>query len=35
MKFLTFLKKVFISKFWIKAICLILALLVVVVLNIT
>lgn len=34
MKFAEFLKKVFISKFWIKAISLILALLVVVLLNI-
>ncbi len=34
MKFLNFLKRVFISKFWIKAICLILATLVVALLNI-
>ncbi len=35
MKFLTFLKNVFVSKFWIKAICLVLAFLVVLALNIT
>ena len=34
MKFVQFLKNVFISKFWIKAISLILAVLVVVLLNI-
>ncbi len=33
MKFGKFLKNVFISKFWIKAICLILAVFVVLVLN--
>lgn len=34
MKFVQFLKKVFISKFWIKAISLLLALFVVLVMNI-
>jgi len=34
MKFLQFLKKVFISKFWIKAIALLLAVIVVILLNI-
>ena len=34
MKFLTFLKNVFVSKFWIKAICLVLALLLVFIINI-
>lgn len=34
MKFMNFLKKVFVSKFWIKAITLILAVLVVLVLNV-
>lgn len=34
MKFLTFLKNVFISKFWIKAIALLLAFAVVILLNI-
>ncbi len=34
MKFMQFLKKVFISKFWIKALSLLLALFVVVLLNI-
>ncbi len=34
MKFMQFLKNVFISKFWIKALSLLLALLVVVLLNI-
>lgn len=34
MKFLNFLKNVFVSKFWIKAICLVLAILIVLVLNI-
>lgn len=33
MKFLDFLKKVFVSRFWIKAISLILAVLVVLVIN--
>ncbi len=33
MKFVNFLKNVFISKFWIKAICLIMALFVVLVMN--
>lgn len=33
MKFVRFLKNVFVSKFWIKAICLVLAFLVVLVLN--
>ncbi len=32
--FIRFLKNVFISKFWIKAICLILALFVVILLNV-
>lgn len=34
MKFAEFLKKVFVSKFWIKAIALLLALIVVILLNI-
>lgn len=34
MKFLEFLKKTFISKFWIKAISLLLALFVVILLNV-
>lgn len=34
MKFVNFLKNVFVSKFWIKAITLLLALLVVLVINI-
>ena len=34
MKFLTFLKKVFVSKFWIKAVCLLLAFFLVLVINI-
>jgi len=34
MKFLEFLKNVFISKFWIKALCLILSVLVAILLNI-
>ena len=34
MKFFTFLKNVFVSKFWIKAICLLLAVFLVVVINI-
>lgn len=34
MKFVTFLKNVFISKFWIKAVSLLLALFVVLLLNI-
>lgn len=34
MKFLRFLKDVFVSKFWIKAICLLLALFVVLILYI-
>lgn len=34
MKFLQFLKKVFVSKFWIKAIALLLAVIVVILLNI-
>ncbi len=34
MRFAKFLKDVFVSKFWIKALCLVLALLVVLVLNI-
>ena len=33
MKFGRFLKNVFVSKFWIKAICLVLAVLVVIILN--
>lgn len=33
MKFGRFLKNVFVSKFWIKAICLVLAVLIVVILN--
>ena len=35
MKFLTFLKNLFISKFWIKAICLLLAIFLVIILNIS
>jgi len=34
MKFARFLKNVFVSKFWIKALCLLLSLLVVLVLNV-
>lgn len=34
MKFVEFLKRVFVSKFWIKAICLVLAFLIVLALNI-
>ncbi len=34
MKFITFLKNTFVSKFWIKAISLILAIVVVILLNI-
>ena len=34
MKFLEMLKKIFVSKFWIKAICFLLALFVVVVINV-
>lgn len=34
MKFFEFLKNVFVSKFWIKAICLLLAVFIVVVMNI-
>ncbi len=34
MKFLEFLKSVFISKFWIKALCLIISVLVALLLNI-
>ena len=34
MKFVKFLKKVFVSQFWIKAICFVLAFLVVLALNI-
>lgn len=34
MKFVEFLKEVFVNKFWIKAICLILSLFVVLVLNV-
>ncbi len=33
MKFLNFLKNVFVSKFWIKAICLLMAVFVVLVMN--
>ncbi len=33
MKFINFLKNVFVSKFWIKAICLLMALFVVLVMN--
>ena len=34
MKFVEFLKNTFVSKFWIKAICLVLAFLVVLILNV-
>jgi hypothetical protein len=34
MKFLTFLKNVFVSKFWIKAICMAIAVFVVFIINI-
>ncbi len=34
MKFVNFLKNVFVSKFWIKAICLVMAVFVVLVMNI-
>lgn len=34
MKFVMFLKNVFVSKFWIKAICVLLAFLIVVILNV-
>ena len=34
MKFVRFLRNVFVSKFWIKAICLVLAFLVVLILNV-
>ena len=35
MKFGNFLKNVFISKFWIKALCLVLAIFLVVILNVS